>query len=53
MIGPVLAHQGGWDEILMFLLPIGLVVGTWWLLDRRKSKRAEDGAETGSQSDSA
>ena len=53
MMGLLLAHQGGWDEILMFLLPIALVVGTWWLLDRRKSKRAKEGAESGSPPDSA
>ena len=37
----VLAHQGGWDEILMFLTPIALVVGTWWLLERRKARRGD------------
>ena len=44
----VLAHQGGWDEILMFLTPIALVVGTWWLLERRKARKgdaAEDPAQ--------
>ena len=35
----LLAHQGGWDEILMFLIPIGLVVGTWYMLDKRKARR--------------
>lgn len=34
----LLAHQGGWDELLMFLTPIALVVGTWWLLERRKAR---------------
>jgi hypothetical protein len=33
----VLAHQGGWDELLMFLLPIALVVGTWFVMERRRS----------------
>lgn len=33
-----LAHQGGWDELLMFLLPIALVVATWFVLERRRSR---------------
>ena len=38
----LLAHQGGWDEILMFLAPIALVVVTWWVLERRKSRSARN-----------
>ncbi len=38
----VLAHQGGWDEALMVLVPIALIV---WVLkaanDRAKRQRAE------------
>ncbi|MFN8016494.1 MAG: hypothetical protein U0P45_00035 [Acidimicrobiales bacterium] len=26
-LGGVLAHQGGWDEALVWLVPIALVVG--------------------------
>lgn len=25
-VGPVLAHQGGWDEALMVIVPVGLFV---------------------------
>jgi predicted MFS family arabinose efflux permease len=35
-LGTVLAHQGGWDEALMFLVPVGLFV----LLFRAASARA-------------
>jgi hypothetical protein len=36
LIGVVLAHQGGWDEILMVLAPIGLL----YLLLRMAKRRA-------------
>ena len=31
----VLAHQGGWDEALMVIVPVGLFVGLLWLASRR------------------
>ena len=31
----VLAHQGGWDEALMLIVPVGLFVGLFWLASRR------------------
>ena len=31
----VLAHQGGWDEILMVAAPLALLAGVLWLADRR------------------
>ena len=34
-IPSVLAHQGGWDEILLVAGPILLVVGMLWLAKRR------------------
>ena len=36
----VLAHQGGWDEILMVAAPLALLAGVLWLADRR-SRRTE------------
>jgi hypothetical protein len=34
--GPVLlAHQGGWDEILLIAGPIVLIMGLLWLAKRR------------------
>jgi hypothetical protein len=35
MCVPVLAHQGGWDEALMVLVPIALIVGLLALAIRR------------------
>lgn len=40
------AHQGGWDELLMFLLPIALVVATWFVLERRRNRRTEQNEPT-------
>jgi cyanate permease len=46
----VLAHQGGWDEILLVLTPIALFAGLLWLANTRanrelKRRRAEAEAE--------
>jgi hypothetical protein len=44
---PLLAHQGGWDEILMLVVPAVLVLGAiTWTERRRKRRRAseEDGS---------
>ena len=38
MIAVVLAHQGGWDEILFVLLPIGLFAGLLALANRRATQ---------------
>jgi hypothetical protein len=50
--GPVLlAHQGGWDEILLIAGPIVLIMGLLWLAKRRvdhaASLRGTGGADTG------
>jgi hypothetical protein len=34
----VLAHQGGWDEILMVLLPIAVLAGLLALARRRADR---------------
>lgn len=39
----VFAHQGGWDEVLMFAVPA--LLGWWalrWAERRAKAKKAED-----------
>jgi hypothetical protein len=37
----VLAHQGGWDEALMVIVPVGLFVGLVWVAARRQSPADE------------
>ena len=31
----LIAHQGGWDEILLVAAPIAVIVGLLWLVKRR------------------
>ncbi len=41
-----LAHAGGWDELLIFLLPLALVALLLWLANRFGKETAEiDGEE--------
>lgn len=47
----VLAHQGGWDEILMFAVPVAL---GWWAIkaaEKRSRRRAEEAAGVSPTSD--
>lgn len=39
----VLAHQGGWDEMLLIVGPIALVGGLMWLAKRRVEHAHPDG----------
>ena len=36
----ILAHQGGWDEMLMVLVPIALLVGLLRVAKRRAERAA-------------
>ena len=36
-----LAHQGGWDEILLVAGPIAVIVWLLWLAKRRLDRRQE------------
>ncbi len=36
--GILLAHQGGWDEILMVLTPIALFAALLWLANSRATR---------------
>lgn len=37
-IAAVLAHQGGWDEMLMVVVPVGAFAGLLYVANRRASK---------------
>jgi hypothetical protein len=37
----VLAHQGGWDEALMVVVPVGLFVGLIWIAAKRHAPHDE------------
>jgi hypothetical protein len=34
-VAALLAHQGGWDEILLVAAPILLIIGALWVVKRR------------------
>ena len=49
----ILAHQGGWDEMLLVAGPIALVAGLLWLARRRVTRAADpaDPADTPEDAD--
>ena len=47
----VLAHQGGWDEILLVVVPIALVLGLLALARRRVTRHEPTAAEPSSGPD--
>jgi len=49
----VFAHQGGWDEMLMVLVPIGLLVGLLRLAKRRAERAAAAGETADATTDEA
>jgi hypothetical protein len=40
---PFLAHQGGWDEILFVVVPIGLFAVLLAVANRRAARLEQDG----------
>ncbi len=44
---PPIAHQGGWDEILLVALPLAAIGGLLWIANRRVDAklRAEESAD--------
>ena len=43
----VLAHQGGWDEALMVVVPLGLFGGLFWVASRRAARGHEEASSGG------
>ena len=44
----LLAHQGGWDEVLLIAGPIVIIVGLLWLAKRRVDAAHEQSHDSGS-----
>jgi len=42
---PLVAHQGGWDEVLLVAVPLGLMAWLLWLANRRAG--SPDGGQGG------
>ena len=51
MLAPLLAHQGGWDEILLVAAPILLFAVLLWFVNKRAAAQlAAEKAEEGDPS---
>ena len=53
-VDPLIAHQGGWDEILMVLGPLAVVGGLLWLANKRvaaqlEGSRSDEGQSSGAE----
>ena len=44
---PLLAHQGGWDEILLVAAPIAVVGALLWVARRRVDRTSADADDVG------
>ena len=44
---PIVAHQGGWDEVLMFAVPIILAIAVVWYFEQRARRDAKREDEPG------
>lgn len=42
----VLAHQGGWDELLLVLLPLLVIAGLLYIANRRASRLQQERRQT-------
>ncbi|MEY4175717.1 MAG: hypothetical protein RI900_2882 [Actinomycetota bacterium] len=43
----MLAHQGGWDEILLVLGPIAVIAGLLWLAKKRVKATDSESTDSG------
>jgi hypothetical protein len=41
----VLAHQGGWDEMAIFLFPVVFGGGLWWIVRRPGPEEDDEESE--------
>lgn len=46
-LSPIVAHQGGWDEILLVVAPLAVIGGLLWLANRRVTAQLEDELQAG------
>ena len=42
----LIAHQGGWDEVLLVAGPLAVIGGALWLANRRVSAQLEEADRT-------
>jgi cytochrome c-type biogenesis protein CcmH/NrfF len=46
-LGTIVAHQGGWDEVLLFAVPVAVALIAVRIVERR-ARRTQDQAEADS-----
>lgn len=51
VVGSLVAHQGGWDEMLLVAIPIVLFYGILRLAKRRADRLEPDGSTTSPTTD--
>jgi hypothetical protein len=49
----ILAHQGGWDEMLMVAAPIALLAWVLWMANKRAARLQEERSGSGLPADEA
>jgi len=49
-MGTVFAHQGGWDEILVVALPLGLFAFLLFIANRKAQAQLDDEEDVASES---
>ena len=50
VMGTVLAHQGGWDEMLFVALPLGLFAFLLFIANRKAQAQLDDEEDVASES---
>lgn len=50
MDGLIVAHQGGWDEMMIFFFPVAFGIG-FWIITRQKPAEDEDEGQAPGTSD--
>jgi cyanate permease len=48
----IVAHQGGWDEILLVVGPMAIIAGLLWLAKRRLTRAEREQSEESPRSTS-
>lgn len=51
MMDWIVAHQGSWDEILMFALPIAIAIGVIKYTEKRGARKRAEPIEANSDSE--
>ncbi len=50
---PLFAHQGGWDEVLLVAIPLGLIAGLLWIANKRVNTQLEEAERAGNEGDAS